>query len=1268
LQTRSSVNQDFFLRRIAHVLFAILSFAPLYLAASSVTWGEHSGAAGNVLATLPIRGGPSNVSNPACVLYIDPELWKAREKSITRFLDSHLPSPQWRPLEVWGKDALGDGRTASGSSDSPMSPVSTELRRAASGVIVAADNAVQPEELAYLRKNLPRSEGWREYHWMIAEPPADGVKEFHSTEVVVFSRLTASPNATGSRWGMPRLLNPFARPLRTTDYYGSGDANLDGTFDSSDLIYTEDIVGQILNPTERADVNGDGAVDSQDITAMEEVLSGSRDYLPGWWDRLETREERNGWVNKMLAIDKTDGHAYQYPFFVCREFSSVLVLNNIGYDGSFLGEPSEWLSPGRFNLPMYYVILATLPHAITGILVGDNPLEVNSWRFIEPQSDSDGRQWFRPGERIFIQATSRFSSLGGMSSGRTLVIFELDGDGSAVLERADPELVTTRLSDVTVHPATPATGQRVSFTARTCREGVTAVTVILRPAGTDAQGTAVPLYDDGFHDDGASGDGLWGGSATVEEPANILVDLSANLVGGGEITYQQASWFSAAEGKWYVSPSGNDSDPGSYAEPFQTIAHAVQVAFPGDTIVAAPGEYPESVVINKGALEIAVSGSPGDDVSVSELRVEYGTGTIISGLSCQFAGAYHASAPIFAFCGIEELFESVDAQANVKNCRVKEVQAWSSSVFLRGAVVKNPGGCGVAINCPRTSKPSLVPLEILNCTIVNSKIGLWCTADDEYYPCTLKVINSVLWDNVVDIDYDYPRIRPVRCAMGNRWPGEGDNISEDPLFADPSANDYSLASGSPCIDAGDSTRIPGEFQRDIAGKPRISGSQVDIGAYECPEGTSASAAVASVQCSLAAESPSGYETINPALQSRVSGRAYGTWAMETSPYIFDGPVYVREFDTLTIEPGVEVRMEGKKLVVIGRLLALGTTHLPIAFVGGKGLRFVLSEDGSEMKHCIIEGGDVTTAGASYTFWDPYRGGGVYCWRATPVFNACTIRDNQAMYGGGVYLVESNAVFINSIVAGNAAKYGPGGGVCCSNGSPEITNCIIAGNLADFGGGLYHFDGTLRNSTVVGNLAGRGGGLYECDGLICNCIIWGNSAPNGAQLYDSKEPIYSCIQDFTGEGEGNTAEDPGFVDPDGADDDPYTYNDNDYRLSPASPCIDAGRNEGWMWETLDPDGNPRIFPVKSMFSWKADMGAHEYVPPVFPFTACAGVTGGGIQVIWTSRPGDTFNVSSRADLLTGEWMKEDIVLSQSLTTSWTDAATATIWKFYRIELK
>ncbi len=92
-------------------------------------------------------------------------------------------------------------------------------------------------------------------------------------------------------------------------------------------------------------------------------------------------------------------------------------------------------------------------------------------------------------------------------------------------------------------------------------------------------------------------------------------------------------------------------------------------------------------------------------------------------------------------------------------------------------------------------------------------------------------------------------------------------------------------------------------------------------------------------------------------------------------------------------------------------------------------------------------------------------------------------------------------------------------------------------------------GTIQNNTIWHNIAtNTGGGLNDCNGTIRNCIIWANEAPgDGSQLYNSAHHIYSCIQDWTGDGTGNISLNPQLADPE----------NGDFHLLATSQCIDAG---------------------------------------------------------------------------------------------------------------
>ncbi len=97
--------------------------------------------------------------------------------------------------------------------------------------------------------------------------------------------------------------------------------------------------------------------------------------------------------------------------------------------------------------------------------------------------------------------------------------------------------------------------------------------------------------------------------------------------------------------------------------------------------------------------------------------------------------------------------------------------------------------------------------------------------------------NIFILDNASDPDfYDNDLEGGYSGINTNGTPLVGANmgtISIMPGFTNPAANDYTLATGSPCIDGGTVTGISGYMPSlDLAGNPRITGSAIDMGAYE----------------------------------------------------------------------------------------------------------------------------------------------------------------------------------------------------------------------------------------------------------------------------------------------------------------------------------------------------------------------------------------------------------------------------------------------------
>jgi hypothetical protein len=278
------------------------------------------------------------------------------------------------------------------------------------------------------------------------------------------------------------------------------------------------------------------------------------------------------------------------------------------------------------------------------------------------------------------------------------------------------------------------------------------------------------------------------------------------------------------------------------------------------------------------------------------------------------------------------------------------------------------------------------------------------------------------------------------------------------------------------------------------------------------------------------------------------------------------------------------------------------------------------------------------------------GGGIYSSSGTIEHN--TIAENSASDKGG------GLVFCAGTIDGNTIRKNlsdSGGGLFNCNGT--IQNNLIVGNMATGdGGGIAYCDGVIRNNTTSGNSAGRGGGLACCYGTITNCIVWDG-------IFQSSTPSYTC---GSSGGVGNTVSDPQFLDPDGADNKADTYEDNDYRLKPTSPCIDMGTNEQWMWGASDLDRNNRVF--KGTLSVTVDMGAYEYGSFPFKVSKVEKPTASSVKLTWNSRTGDTYEIWS-VDGFTNTpiWNHEATVSSQGQTSVWTGAAAPGKRVFYTIGL-
>lgn len=216
-------------------------------------------------------------------------------------------------------------------------------------------------------------------------------------------------------------------------------------------------------------------------------------------------------------------------------------------------------------------------------------------------------------------------------------------------------------------------------------------------------------------------------------------------------------------------------------------------------------------------------------------------------------------------------------------------------------------------------------------------------------------------------------------------------------------------------------------------------------------------------------------------------------------------------------------------------------------------------------------------------------------------NHCTFAGNEAAYGGALSDTVANAC----VISNNYAYLGAGSFYA------TCSNCLFVANTV-FGGGGAGYYGTYDHCTFVGNHAEAGGALYR--GKASNCIFDGNTSDYNDSGKDTlgtdvSYSMASDIVDNSGSGTGVVSGDPKFVSP----------TTGDYRLSPDSPCINAG-DPAFPFGGEDLDGNPRVR------NGRTDMGAFEGLLAGSSGVFAETPSGGGLTPLgnFVLSPGESMN--------------------------------------------
>ena len=573
-----------------------------------------------------------------------------------------------------------------------------------------------------------------------------------------------------------------------------------------------------------------------------------------------------------------------------------------------------------------------------------------------------------------------------------------------------------------------------------------------------------------------------------------------------------------------------------------------------------------------------------------------------------------------------------------------------NNVVARNSAGRNGGGLAVCSG-------SIINNTIFANSIPSSYLG------SGLYRCEGLIRNCIIWGNSGWYHLFECSVPTYSCIEGSRGGGEG-NIRWFPHFVDAAGGDFHLRSWSPCIDAGDPATPFSE-------EPEPSGGRADMGAY----GGTAQATPRSVDSDrdglpddweiefFGTVAPKGSDDPDGDLVPNILEYRGGfcpteapTWHVDgAAPPSGDGKSWETAFKS--IQEGVDAAREGDTVIVAEgcyaeriffgeRKLNAGAKNIILRSTNPFDRRVVsntILERSEEWGPSIwlsgLEGEYCLIAGLRIENGYGINGGYTDCRTYATILN--NIISNNS--GDAIYCCDG-LIEGNLIVGSQGFKSGAGLSYC----SGTVRNNVIFRN---FYAGFFHCNGIILNNTIVEN---SGPGLFWC-GKVQNCILWGNSVQIEPAVGGYQELSHSCIQDWTGRGDGNISEEPRFVDAE----------NGDFRLRADSPCIDAGLNSPDLPE-FDIVGMHRI-----MFGGKSltvDMGAYEfYVNKLEP------VPGTNEAVFtWSSLADKTYSIFYTDDLFNWHIAIADFPSSGDTTTSWLDDGTLTgappllaPQRFYRI---
>lgn len=351
----------------------------------------------------------------------------------------------------------------------------------------------------------------------------------------------------------------------------------------------------------------------------------------------------------------------------------------------------------------------------------------------------------------------------------------------------------------------------------------------------------------------------------------------------------QSTAVAAATYHLYVATTGSDSNPGTQAAPFKTIAAADARASAGYVIHVAPGIYRVSAPsLGSAGIRTIKSGTTASRIKfISD--VEWGAKIIVSGtgITWDSRGSYvdiegfdisgsgrHGILAAGAYLTMSNNFIhdlTISGGCNGSGGAAIDTYGPVGNVVINRNVVRNIGYAmigrcntvqGIYIANPNNivtnnivSGVAMAGIQqwhgatastIVNNTTFHNKDGILLGQGDAGTTTTGSqnnyVANNIVYDNttygIVELGKMGSNNRYANnlvYSSGTNWRVMGTvsgSISANPQFVSYLANgsgDYRTLSGSPAIDKGTAVKAP---TTDFAGVARLRGAACDIGAYE----------------------------------------------------------------------------------------------------------------------------------------------------------------------------------------------------------------------------------------------------------------------------------------------------------------------------------------------------------------------------------------------------------------------------------------------------